>query len=95
MATHQITFTDAQEKGLAYVTERRNAELALEKPPTSITADEYLQSVFASVADDWAKQAGIAVADPIIEKLKEAIATADDAKVQAVKDALGIVEVKP
>lgn len=97
MAIHQIDFTDVQEKGLAFVTDKRNAELlAADSKAIALTPDEYLQFVTAPVGDDWARQAGIAVADPIVEKLKEAIASGDDVKLQAVKDALGItVEVKP
>jgi hypothetical protein len=95
MAQHTITLNDLQEKGLAYANDKRNATLdpKADPPQIPLTVDEYLQFVLGPVADDWARQAGISTAEPIIEKLKEAIAAADDAKIQAVKDALGIVAV--
>lgn len=94
MAKHEKDFNDIQEKGLIFVTDKYNSEQIKANPQfIALTVDEYFSFVLDSVGNSWAKQANIAIQEPLLDDIKKVIESGDSAKLQTIKDAIDSVKV--
>lgn len=88
MATYTLNTTAVRESALQTYTAERNAERAAQDPPKGpLTAEEFLQRRVNDMLTDWANEQRDRLQ---VKAIKDALPTATDAQIAAVKAALGI-----
>ena len=91
MANKRITLNQAQERGLAVMLAAHNARLASGIPPgRPLAADEYLELIAQPLLAQIAAQGEATTSDDIIRAVRDAVKSGNDAKISAVKQALGL-----
>lgn len=88
-----ITLTDKGLKGLTNASALVNAACLQADPKATCneSPDEYAQRIFSAVAEDYYTQLVGGFNAEVVEELKKAQQTGDDAKLDAVASALGVV----
>lgn len=88
MANYSINTTAARDAALQTYTTERNAERAADNPPKApLTSTEFLQRRINGMLDDWASDQKERLQ---IKTIKDALPTATDAQIAAIKTTLGI-----
>jgi hypothetical protein len=91
MAKHAVTTNAAQERALGVMLAAYNARQASGIPPGSqLTADLYFELLAQPLLAEIVEAGNVATSDDIIRAVKTAIDSGNDAKISAVKSALGL-----
>lgn len=93
MAQYLITLTDLQDKGLQFVVDQANADPQRDPQAVKWTPLTFKQDQDSKQADDYVRRMNESTKGVVAVELQKVIDAGDTAKLQAVKDALGIVDV--
>lgn len=91
MAKHSVTTTQPQERALLVMLAAYNARQASGIPPgVQLNADQYFELLSQPLLAHIFEQGNVVTNDDIVRAVKQAIDSGNDAKINAVKTALGL-----
>ena len=91
MAKHAVTTNPAQERALGVMLAAYNARQASGIPPgVPLNADQYFELLSQPLLAEIVEAGNVATNEDIVRAVKAAIDAGNDAKITAVKTALGI-----
>ena len=91
MAKHSVTTTQPQERALLVMLAAYNARQASGIPPgVQLTADQYFELLAQPLLASIVEQGNVTTSEDIVRAVRSAIDAGNDAKINAVKTALGL-----
>ena len=91
MAKHSVTTSGVQERALLALLAIHNQRLASSIPPQpAINADQFFELLAQPLLAQILEHGAAATSDDVVRALKAAIESGQDAKINAVKAALGL-----
>lgn len=91
MAKHAVSTDQTQERALLTLMSAYNARMAACIPPgVQVTADQYFEMLSQPLLEQIVIDGNVTTSDDILRAVKAAIDSGNDAKINAVKNALGL-----